>query len=284
MVTYNSEGVDTVVGIDRSGTGIIYQTFSADGRSLGGERMANSIEENDQLHPTVSVTNGGSALSDGGFTSGFMSYGQDGTDAGHTNSYARRFDINGEGGHDGFGEQFLLTDNTAGYQHHPVVTALSDGKFVATWQANATNQYKIYSKIFDKNNNPVTDEFMVNTSTSGMQHHADTAKLENGDFVVTWVDTGRQSTGIYGQRFDVSGNKLGSEFRINTYTTLDQQEPAVTALRNGGFVVTWQSNGQDGDGYGIFGQRFDSHGNAVGAEFQVNSTYKSQGWYWSWFT
>ena len=92
-MTYNSEGVVTFdTGLDRSGAGIIYQTFSADGETMGGERMANSIEENDQLHPTVS------ALTDGGFIIGFMFYGQDGDSAGHTNSYARRFDSSGEGG------------------------------------------------------------------------------------------------------------------------------------------------------------------------------------------
>ena len=256
VISWNSAGQDG------SDAGIYAQIFSSNGTKKGSEFLVNSITENNQLHPTVS------AFDDGGFIIGFMSYGQDGDSAGHTNSYAQRFDSAGNR----VGEQFILTDNTAGYQHHPVVTALSDGKFVATWQANATNQYKIYSKIFDSNNNPLSAEFMVNTSTSGMQHHADTAKLSNGDFVVSWVDTGQQSTGVYGQRFDASGNKLGSEFQINTYTTLDQQEPAVTALKDGGFVVTWQSNGQDDDSYGIFGQRYDASGTAAGDEFQVNTT------------
>ena len=40
----------------------------------------------------------------------------------------------------------------------------------------------------------------------------------------------------------------------------------------GNFVVTWASENQDGSGYGVFGQLFDANGNAVGAEFQVNTT------------
>src|SRR5262249_15648274 len=40
----------------------------------------------------------------------------------------------------------------------------------------------------------------------------------------------------------------------------------------GAFVVAWQSAGQDGDGYGVFGQRFGSDGVAQGAEFQINTT------------
>jgi len=37
----------------------------------------------------------------------------------------------------------------------------------------------------------------------------------------------------------------GSEFQINTYTTLDQREFSVTGLSGDGFVVTWESSGQD---------------------------------------
>ena len=247
---------------DGSGKGAFAQIFSSDGTKKGSEFQVNSGTQNNQEHPTVT------ALDDGGFIIAFMSYGQDGESSNYTNSYAQRYDASGAT----IGSQFILHNNSDQYQHMPVVTALDNGKFVATWQAQYTNQYKIYSRIFDSNNTPTGVEFMVNTSTSGMQHHADTVKLKNGDFVVSWVDTGQQSTGIYGQRFDSTGNKLGGEFQVNSYTVLDQQEPALTALDDGGFVVSWQSNGQDGDGYGIFAQRYDASGNTVGSEFQVNTT------------
>ena len=44
----------------------------------------------------------------------------------------------------------------------------------------------------------------------------------------------------------------------------------MTALNDGGFVVTWSSNGQDGSGYGIYGQRYAADGTAVGSEFLIN--------------
>jgi hypothetical protein len=43
-------------------------------------------------------------------------------------------------------------------------------------------------------------------------------------------------------------------------------------LTGGGFVAVWESNGQDGSGFGIFGRRFDVAGVPVGAEFRVNTT------------
>ena len=59
-------------------------------------------------------------------------------------------------------------------------------------------------------------------------------------------------------------------------------EPAllrVVASRDGGFVVAWESDGQDGSGYGIYAQRFTSAGARIGAEVRVNTTtVKDQRW------
>ncbi len=64
---------------------------------------------------------------------------------------------------------------------------------------------------------------------------------------------------------------LGVEFQVNSYTTDNQFEPTIAALDDGGFVVTWTSDGQDGDSYGVYGQRYDANGVAVGPEFQINT-------------
>jgi hypothetical protein len=64
---------------------------------------------------------------------------------------------------------------------------------------------------------------------------------------------------------------LGGEFRINTYTTLDQANPWITSDPSGDFVVTWGSSGQDGSFFGIFGQRYTSAGTPLGGEFRINT-------------
>ena len=64
----------------------------------------------------------------------------------------------------------------------------------------------------------------------------------------------------------------GPAFRVNTYTTHRQWFSDVAVQENGDFVVVWESyGGQDGSGTGVFGQHFDRRGNAIGAEFRVNS-------------
>jgi hypothetical protein len=60
-------------------------------------------------------------------------------------------------------------------------------------------------------------------------------------------------------------------FQVNSYTTSNQNDPSMAMNDSGNLVVVWQSSGQDGSGYGIFGQRYDSSGAAQGGEFQINS-------------
>jgi len=70
---------------------------------------------------------------------------------------------------------------------------------------------------------------------------------------------------------------LGTEFQVNTYTSLNQYQigRAICLAADGDFVVVWHSDAnQDGNGQGIFGQRYVSSGTPNGTEFQVN-TYTS---------
>jgi hypothetical protein len=45
----------------------------------------------------------------------------------------------------------------------------------------------------------------------------------------------------------------------------------VAANASGNFVVLWESDTQDGSGFGIFGQRYASSGAPLGGEFRVNT-------------
>ena len=69
-----------------------------------------------------------------------------------------------------------------------------------------------------------------------------------------------------------AGVAVGAEFQVNSTTAADQLFSRVAIDASGDFVITWQSSGQDGDGWGVYGQRFDSVGAAQGDEFQVHQT------------
>ncbi|QYO62852.1 hypothetical protein [Leptolyngbya sp. 7M] len=46
----------------------------------------------------------------------------------------------------------------------------------------------------------------------------------------------------------MSANSSSSDFRVNTYVSGNQEKPDIAIGSLGNFVVTWQSQDQDGDG------------------------------------
>ena len=120
---------------------------------------------------------------------------------------------------------------------------------------------------------PLGPEFRVNTYTTNAQMRASVAMDSSGSFIAVWESLSQDGSGrgIFGQRYDDEGSPLGSEFRVNTITSGQQEHPSVAMDATGRFVVVWQRPG-DGSGSGIFGQRFESAGEPLGGEFQINTT------------
>ena len=153
----------------------------------------------------------------------------------------------------------------------------SNGEFVVVWlQYESDGTTNVYMRLYDNAGNPLTNETMVNTYTTGNQTEASVAMDADGDFVIVWASEGQDaadnSWGIYGQRFDAVGDKVGGEFHVNTKTANDQVSPAVAMDSKGDFVVVWATQGQSYSYFnGIEGQVYDAGGNPLGYEFAVNS-------------
>ncbi|MBI3450233.1 MAG: hypothetical protein HY049_15130 [Acidobacteria bacterium] len=124
-------------------------------------------------------------------------------------------------------------------------------------------------------------EFQVNTYTTSFQFSPAVGVDSSGRFVVVWISYYQDGSGggIFAQRFDSAGAKLGSEFQVNTYTTFAQRSHAVAVDGAGNFVVVWQSYGPDASGSGVIGRRFSSSGAALGGEFVVNTYTTSYQFY-----
>ena len=66
--------------------------------------------------------------------------------------------------------------------------------------------------------------------------------------------------------------RVGNRSACNLSSTrqrADRRGSNVAGLKDGGFIVTWAS--PDDSDYGIFGQRYNSSGAAVGGEFAINN-------------
>ncbi len=127
----------------------------------------------------------------------------------------------------------------------------------------------------------IATDFQVNSETLYGQEEPSVGIDRDGRFIVTWHSDAQDGSryGIYAQRYDADGSPVGSEFQVNSHTTADQSAPSVALAQDRGFIVTWQSDNQDGSVEGIYAQRYDADGNPVGSEFRVNSyTPDDQAW------
>ncbi|MCB1658232.1 MAG: hypothetical protein KDI39_08405 [Pseudomonadales bacterium] len=254
---------------DGSDYGIYGQRYNSSGVVVGNEFQINTYTIGSQSSPDVA------ALNDGGFIVTWTSDGQDGSLYG---VYGQRY--NSSGGV--VGDEFQINTYTAGHQWSSDVASLSDGGFVVTWMSYAQDgsSYGVYGQRYNSNGDVVGSEFQINTYTEGLQYVPKVTGLNDGGFVAVWWSMGQdgsQGGGVYGQRYNSNGDVVGNEFQINTYTENTQDYPEITALSDGGFIVTWRSWDQYGEEYSwIDGylQRFDANGTPVGSETQINTYTK----------
>jgi hypothetical protein len=247
---------------DGSFGGIYAQRYGADGSAVGGEFRVNTTVLNNQQQSHVT------GLGDGGF---LVTWASNLTDGGGFGVYAQRYASSGAV----VGSEFRVNTTTANDQQGPEATALAGGGFVVTWTSFGQDgsDNGVYARIYGQNGVAVGGEIQVSTQTNGEQIRSTAAALQDGGFVIAWESNGQDGSGdgIYAQHFNASGTKVGAEFRVNTTTANDQSAPAITVLANGNYVVVWQSDGQDGNSFGIVGRLFDENGAALGGEFNVNT-------------
>ncbi len=176
--------------------------------------------------------------------------------------------------YEGDDEQVVNT-NSSNDQVTPAVAGLEDNGYVVTWSSENQDGsgYGIYARTYNNNGEAVSAEVQVNTTTLNDQTAPEVTGLSNGNYVATWTSDGQDGSGlgVYAQVMDANNQPVGTEFKVNSYNTNDQSQPAVTSLNNGTFVVTWQSTGQDGSQEGIYAKVFNNDGTLVKDEFRVNT-------------
>jgi len=184
---------------------------------------------------------------------------------------------------DGLDGEFVVNSLTTGNQVEPDVAIDPQGNFVIVWSgegdglgevASAENSGGVFGQRYAANGDPIGGQFRVNQYTDSHQHDPAVAMDDNGDFVVTWTSYQQDGDldGIFARRYNAAGQPQGDEFLVNTTWQNRQDRPDVAAAADGStFVVTWNSYGQDGSSWGVYGQRFSTAtGAALGTEFRIN--------------
>lgn len=262
--SYGSTGTDTDYGVQA-------RRYLADGSPVGSEFQVNTYTLGEQKKPKVVYQPNGNFIvtwaseeSGGGDTDGSVQlqrYMPDGTP---------------------LGGDFQVNGYTVGFQSAPDIAVHSDSTFVLVWESNGSpgddsSSDSIQSRLFAANGSPLGPQMQVNSYTTDGQTVPDVSIAADGSFVVVWNSFGSAGAdtdgSIQGQRVGADGTPQGGEFQVNTYTTNLQDRPDVAHTPDGGFVVTWTSNGSDDDTdyQSVHARRYDAAGDPIDDQFIVNT-------------
>jgi Ca2+-binding RTX toxin-like protein len=253
-----------------TGFGIYGRRYNRDGSARGPEFHVNVSTTNTQNRPTVAMDTYGDFV---------VAWQSSQISANSYDIYARRYDSNGNP----TSGEFRVNTTTTLSQAVPSVALDSNGDFVIAWHSNqvSANGYDVYARRYDSAGNPLPtpgnaagNEFRINVATLNEQSFPVVGMDYLGDFVVaynSYNQTGDPTFGIDYRYFDATAGTFGSELHANTYTTNNQSAPAIAMNYYGQFVICWASVGQDGNGLGVYAQRFNADTTKAGGEFQVNA-------------
>lgn len=291
-VAMNANGDFVVVweSVEGGFENIYARRYAADGQPLAGEFLVNTFTDDRQINPAVELDDNGTFVviweSFHG-TNDWRVAGRVYNAAG--NPLASEFDINQSGSCSGCNvvmdtagdfvvvwnrflggegedvrmrqyyangtaknnEVALVVNKNASL--HPRI-ATDGSNYVLTWHYNPDwRQRDIYAQQYDSNFNPVGGEFMVNSTSAGAQKYPEIAMNNDGGFVIVWYgDTDGSGEGIFTQLYNNNANPVGSELQLNAYTNSTQKMPVVAMRNSTRFITAWQSNGEDGSGYGVY--------------------------------
>ncbi len=243
------------------------------------DRIVNAVQVSHQKIPSVT------ALADGGWIVTWQSEDGAGSDF---NIYQQRYSSNGQPlykDEDGIPVDRLVNTTTADHQREPQITALADGGWIVTWEGKDDSATGIYQQRYNAAGSLVGGEQRVNAKTDSSQYQASVMALADGGWVVTWTSHDQTPSGlqfnIYQQRYNKDGQPLfvdgtgaAADRLVNVTTHESPNNSSVTALPDGGWVVTWDSGDTEDYWSGIFMQRYDKNGVAQYATDQLVAASK----------
>jgi hypothetical protein len=270
-VAMNSSGAFVVVwennsgggNGDGSGYGIFAQRYDSSGVAQGSNFQINKTTANDQTDPSVAMDSSGNFV---------VSWTSVGPDSGTTKGvYARRFDASGNAL---YGSDLLVNTTTAGDQQFSNVSCDANGDFVVAWTSADSNGTGVYARLFNSAGVAQSAEIAVNAYTTDTQDKPSVSMNASGEFVVAWESNLQDGStwGSYARLYNAAGVAQTGEISLNITTASDQDFPVVAMDSHGNFLASWESNGQDGNSWGVYGRLFDRNGNAVTGETLINST------------
>ncbi len=262
VAAYDTGFVVTWESPDAGSTGIFAKRYDQTGAVVTAEFAVNSTTSGPQRRPDVATDSAGAFV---------ICY--ESNPVANYDVLCRRYSSAGvaQGG------EITVNTTVVGDQQLPSVGRSTGGDWAVTWQG-ANDQdgsgIGIYMARFNSAGTSLQAETAVNQTTALNQSGPALAMNGAGNYVIAWSSDNQDgnSTAVVARRYNASGVAQGGEFVVNTFATGSQNNPSPALNANGDFMIAWVSANQDGNLTGVYAQRYDELGVAVGVEFRVNTT------------
>ena len=249
--------------IDKIGN-IVIQRYDADGRKVGTELIVNDYMMGYQHSPDIAMDNYGNFA---------VVWAGDGA-LSRTAIHLMIYDSYGNGV---LKQQIQVNGNNTAKCATPKVAYDDAGNILVSWvEYNmATSSYAVMYRAYNSSGEPLSAQKVLVSEQSRDIHYDQVRQMydydiafdPNGNFVITWQmhNTATNTQDIFAQvfKFTNAGGTLTTtvpRFVVNQYTSNIQARPSVAMSSVGTFVITWSSERQDGDAYGIYARRFNING------------------------
>ncbi len=149
---------------------------------------------------------------------------------------------------------------------------------INTLNLAASHTFDAWHGLLATTTSSVTTGDQQTTDASGGSQHA-IAMDATGDFVVVWSSNDNQvgrdtdGFGVYAQRYDRFGAKVGTEIVVNNQRADDQDQASVAMDDAGNFVVVWADHTISGPGIAIkvMAKRYDANGIVIMSDTLITS-------------
>eukprot|EP01102_Stenamoeba_stenopodia_P014876 TRINITY_DN5007_c0_g1_i1.p1 TRINITY_DN5007_c0_g1~~TRINITY_DN5007_c0_g1_i1.p1 ORF type:complete len:1061 (-),score=201.83 TRINITY_DN5007_c0_g1_i1:87-3269(-) len=247
---------------DGTAYGVYATVTKLDGTVVVPEFQVNQVTTNSEQKPAVA------ALVGGGFV---ITWESQSPSTLVSNIFARVYDASNN---PSTGE-FQLDVGTL--DKDVAVAPTPDGGFFAVWDGfKDSDTFGIFGTRYAFNGTwtATLPQTIINSDETGPQTNpAIGYNPVSNTFLISWESTSTTGdTDIYGRVFDAATTLPAITDQLyNSFTAGWQGNPKLAPKPDGGYVLTWESEGVDGSGYGVSGKYIASIGLPETTEFQINT-------------
>jgi hypothetical protein len=252
-IATKSDGGFMVVWEDfrNSHSDIYLKKFNSNGLSLGDEsRVNDSLGYVNHGLPEIACNDSGK----------FVVVWQDEREG--LDIYGQLFDHLGSP----MGGNFKVNADSGTELHNsPSCDISTSGDFVVVWSAKEGDVQNVYGRSFLSNGQPKDTCFKINDDNQTVDHLSPKVSMDSlGNFMVAWEDKRDGQDGIYLQRYNSNGLKIGSNFPLAGGTKSSvRTDPDLDLNHNGEFAMVWVESEK------VLAQRYDSSAAPIGSNIVI---------------